>query len=117
MKWLQAFVLTLLLALGQSVTGGVGSVPSVESLPAPCQCCSCGGTGCCVDERSSAPSAPALPVPVRGQADDLMGPATRPHRLLHSHLAPGNLSGAPIFPRLDSWPAVPLHARNCTFLI
>jgi hypothetical protein len=88
----------------------------VSPAPKPCSCCSCGGWDCCVsdDPTPAAPQSEALP-PVLDPLQPWLAVLS-----LGFGMAMAEPSADPHSRPVLSVPcpaAVPLHLRNCTFLI
>jgi hypothetical protein len=89
---------------------------TVASLPQPCKHCNCGGTNCCVDQAPQTPApSPAQPVSASSLAKELGLFAA-----VLSLALPKPGEANPRLPDRSPLPpasCVPLHVRNCTFLI
>jgi hypothetical protein len=114
------FFLSALAALMLAATPPCASA-GVQGRQAPgaiCKHCPCGSSGCCVDASPSAPQ-PAPAVPSSHPAAEELAAALLA-RPVAFHLADLASAGASPVTGSASCPilsAVPLHARNCCFLI
>jgi hypothetical protein len=110
-----AILTCLLLALGQGWPAwAVNVAPASDQ---PCRHCNCGGSGCCVSDAPAAPrpASPALPAPAGSHSEDLSFLTVLLALPVPAPTSTGNLSrSAWIFPPASS---LPLHVRNCCFLI
>lgn len=117
-----AFWVSGLLALLLTLSLPLSAFPAAparaaETTAAVCKHCSCGMSGCCVDDPQPAPSqAPTAPAPRTTSSQELAGILARTLVLLPALTATPREHfrsfSASSFPG-----AVPLHARYCCFLI
>lgn len=115
MKRFWTLLTVLVLALGQGFAMRASGASVRESVV--CTHCDCGGRGCCTSAPSPASSPdPATPPPPSGQnGQELAGVLCRAlatPALPAPDSPPFAQPAAPLPP-----PSVPLHARNCCFLI
>lgn len=111
----RAILTCLLLVLGQ--TWPAWALTSAPASDQPCRHCNCGGRGCCVSDAPAAPrpAAPALPAPAGSHSEDLSFLVLLPALPAPAPISTGDLPrSARLFPPTSS---VPLHVRNCCFLI
>lgn len=116
MEIVRAILISLLLVLGQGWPAGL--VNTAAANDQPCRHCHCGGTGCCVNDAPAAPppTSPARPAPLGSHSEELSFLTVLLTLPLPPAISTGDLpGGARSLP--PSSPGIPLHVRNCCFLI